>query len=101
MSRRFLCGVPEESCFGSTTLMQKQWKGSHKVHISREDAFKCHVRYLLSLGYTRLGAREFAPPNDGPVRVLTRSSRFGSELRWGKEQSRWMTKNPAADISSI
>lgn len=100
MSRRYLCGVPESDCRGSIVMMHKMWTGSHKVHTRRQDAFACHVAYLISLGYERVGSRELAPPDNGPVRVLTKPSRFGSELRWGKERSRWETKDPARDIAS-
>lgn len=100
MSRRYLCGVPESECRGSIVSMHKMWQGSHRVHSTRSDAFACHVAYLVSIGYERVGSREFQSPNGGPVRVLTKPSRFGAELRWGKEASRWMTKNPAHDIAS-
>lgn len=48
------------------------------------------MRYLQRQGYERVGPREFAAPDGGPVRVLTKKCRFGARLRPGKEHARFM-----------
>lgn len=89
-----LCGVPEQHCVGGKLgPTQSFYRGSKKCHASRVEAFRCYVRYLREQGYERVGPREFAAPNGGPVRVLTKKSRFGGLLRAGKENTRRMYKN--------
>jgi len=80
--RRYLCGVPREHCRGA--LVTAPHKAGMKVHGSSTEAFNCMTKYLLKQGYTRVGGREFRPPNGGPIRVLTKKSRFGGALRRGK-----------------
>ncbi len=100
--RKYLCGVPWEECTGSIVKMQNMWasgaasarRGTARVHDSREEAFVCHRNHLLRQGFVQIGPRDFQAPNNGPVRVLTKKSTFGAELRWGKERSRWMTDHP-------
>ena len=91
MSRKFavLCGVPEDKCTGGS-FNSKQALGTVKAHGSHEQAFKCMVRYLLDQGYERIATRDFRPPDGGPIRMLTRKSRFGARLRRGKEGTRLM-----------
>lgn len=56
-----------------------------KCHSSPEEAFKCMAKHLVrDLGYTQIGPREFSPADHGPVRVLTKKSRFGGVLKAGK-----------------
>src|SRR5687767_11681699 len=101
--RRFLCGVPDSRCEGTLTRMHIT--AGMKTHGSTDEAFKCMKHYLLSEGYTQVGPREFsAPPtkenpDGGPIRVLTKKSRFGAPLRPGKE-NRWMFKGVQASITS-
>lgn len=80
--RRYLCGVPKEECCGALTALPHN--SSMKTHGSSVQAFKCHAKWLLRQGYTQVGNREFAPPDGGPIRVLTKKSRFGGMLRPGK-----------------
>lgn len=100
--RRFLCGVPASECEGTLTRMHLS-AGMH-THGSSVDAFKCMKRYLLRHGYTQIGPREFsAPPtpenpDGGPIRVLTKKTRYGAPLRPGK--ARWMFRGVQASITS-
>ena len=55
-----------------------------RFHHTSEQAFKCHAADLLRQGFKQIGTREFAPPDGGPIRVLTKKSRFGGLLRGGK-----------------
>lgn len=82
----FLCGTPKEQCGGSLLPTSDKWKGSPKGHGSRQDAMRCYTRYLKSIGYQQLGTREFAPPDGGPVLVLSKVTRFGGRMRKGKEK---------------
>lgn len=46
---------------------------------------RCYGQYLVSVcGCTKISAREFKHPNDGPIEVLTKAARFGARLRTGK-----------------
>ena len=83
----FTCGVHEQHCTGGECVLSHHLrKQVVKVHNSPDAAFNCHARYLMNvLGYTRRGPREFAPPDGGPIRVLTKKSRFGGRLRGGKK----------------
>lgn len=85
-----MCGVPRELCSGRTNSRVNMALGTvRKLHPTPEDAFKCHQRYLISLGFKQLGPREFLTP-DG-VRILNKPSRFGAKLRNGKEGTRNMS----------
>lgn len=82
--RGYLCGVPDIYCRGSRLTSDVQVQHT-KVHGSRVEAFNCMARYLINqLGYSRIGPREFFKEGE-PVRVLTKKSRYGGELRKGKE----------------
>lgn len=81
---RYLCGVPSERCVGSMTGASGGLHKGCKMHGSPVEAFKCHAKYLVSQGFAQVGPREFASPNNGPVRVLTKKSRFGARARGGK-----------------
>ena len=81
----YRCGVPEQHCKAATMQSTAGMKHSVKVHSSTEEAFKCYAKYLIEvLGYTRVGKREFAAPDGGPIRVLTKPSKFGGAMRKGK-----------------
>lgn len=80
---RVLCGVPSHECTGSF-VDTKQQVGSNLVHATREEAFNCMARYLVRQGYIRIGQREFAAPDNGPITVLTKKVRYGGRLRKGK-----------------
>ncbi len=86
MARAYTCGVPTEYCSGNSTHLNAMLSGSKpKAHNQPEAAFDCHAKYLMDVeGYTRLSSREFVPKDGGPIRVLTKKSRFGGELRGGK-----------------
>lgn len=89
--RKVYCGTPIDTCNGSMVTLNAAWtpdgnknKKSGKVHASHEEAFRCYCRHLISIGYERVGKREFAL-NGGPVLVIDKPSRFGAEFRKGKE----------------
>lgn len=84
--RRYICGVPDARCSGS--YVATHGKGM-KVHETSKEAFRCMCRYLLAEGYTQIGPREFAAPDNGPIRVLSKQSKYGAPLRPGKG-NRWM-----------
>jgi len=85
----YLCGTPDEYCTGGK-LSTDQSLGHKKYHGDRKGAFKCHVRYLLSLGFVQNAPREFVNPVNGYIRVLSKKSKFGGVLRYGKELQRGM-----------
>jgi len=89
--RMYTCGVPAVDCNGSSVTTSFGIRCVRTAHNSSTEAFKCRTRYLIKvLGYTKegptgpLGAREFCPPDGGPILVLTKKSRFGGVLRRGK-----------------
>lgn len=89
--RMYTCGVPTINCNGSGITTSFGIRSILKAHNSSVEAFKCRARYLITvLGYTKegptgpLGAREFCPPDGGPILVLTKKCRFGGMLRKGK-----------------
>lgn len=87
---RVLCGVPEEHCCGGH-LHTDQHFHTKKAHSSRDDAFRCMTRYLTTvLGYRKVGARELAPPDGGPIRILPKKSKYGGLLVRGKLGERYM-----------
>jgi len=94
MPRVVMCGTPKEHCSGGQATVNAMLRGaSPKIHQNHSQAYRCYRNYLIRvLGYEGLGRREFRPPNGGPIRFLTRKSRFGASLRYGKEQARWMPK---------
>lgn len=59
-----------------------------KGHGSSPQAFACHRRYLLKMGYTQIGGQAFRAPDDRPTLILTKKGRFGGKLRNGKEGTR-------------
>ena len=90
-SRKVYCGVPIDQCNGQQVTLNAAWqpdgvknKKSGKLHASHEQAFQCYCKYLVSIGYERVGQREFSL-NGGPVLVLDKKSLFGAEFRKGKE----------------
>ena len=85
MSRaRFLCGVDAGECGGALTNSSAGLGKGVKTHASSRDAHRCKGRSLINRGYTRVGLREFQEPNEGPVLVLDKQSKFGKCLRPGK-----------------
>lgn len=86
---QYACGVPAERCCGSICKSNK-WVASQikKAHGSSQAAFDCMKNYLIKQGYTKIGSREFSPPDGGPVRVLTKKRRYGARMRQGKESGR-------------
>ena len=86
-TKAYTCGVPELECSGGKKMVGSSME---KLHGGRDEAFKCHVRYLLSQGFTRQGQREFKNPENGRIRVLTKKSRFGQVFYYTKEKTRYM-----------
>jgi len=96
MSRKVFCGTPEPSCNGSVMTGNALWDWrrrsggkdvspkSVRIHHSHEEAFRCHCRWLASIGYKKVGEREFETP-EGRILVLGRKTKFGMEWRKGKE----------------
>lgn len=94
-THRYLCGVPNEHCAGGVLHTDQQLP--QKCHGSRKDAFNCMKRYMLSSGFVQVGSREFRNPETGCITVLNKQSKFGGELRQGKE-GRYMPKRRNAGI---
>lgn len=89
--KRFLCGTPNDSCVGAITQLNAGIRSRSKAHATREDAFKCYQKWLLSQGYKKVGGREFAPPegvDDGYITLLNKKSKFGAIMRQGKAGSK-------------
>ncbi len=86
--KQYICGTPTEYCCGGLAKPAPALqKTVHKSHTTPEDCFACYSTYLVDvLKYVPVGGREFAPPDGGPIRVLTKKSRFGARLRGGKEE---------------
>lgn len=80
---RVFCGVAKDKCVGSLLPMSASFKDV-KAHNSHKEAFDCMKSSLLAEGYTPVDSRALRPPGDGPVRVLTKQSRYGARLRPGK-----------------
>jgi hypothetical protein len=83
-NRRYLCGVPKNSCCGIETQATNGLGKVIKTHASSLEAFNCHAKYLLSKNFKQIGQREFVDPETGYVRVLTKKCRFGGVCRPGK-----------------
>jgi hypothetical protein len=84
-TNRYVCGVPAAHCTGGKVTTDQQIN-SGKAHTTPSDAFNCMARYLVQvLGYKRVGGREFDPQDGGPIRVLTKKSRYGGKMKLGKE----------------
>lgn len=89
--KAFLCGVPDQFCSGGVKAIENIV--AKRGHSSSEEAFRCKKNYLVQqLGYTQIGAREFRPPDGGPVLVLTKKSRYGGVVRRGKEDRLMLDK---------
>lgn len=81
---KYACGTPYQHCGGGIGQVSHALIGKVKLHSSPQQAFNCHVKYLISQGYEKVGAREYKAPDGSGIRVLTRKSRFGSPMRPGK-----------------
>jgi len=81
----YLCGTPKENCSGGLAQLSNGLKGRGLCgHPSPSEAFKCHRNYLVKTGWEQLSSREFRPKDGGPIRILTKQSRFGAKMRPGK-----------------
>lgn len=82
----YLCPTPKEHCGGSLgTFSAALEKKGIKKHGSAEECLKCYSRYLVNVkGYTKIGTREFRPPDGGPIEMLSKPHSFGAKLRTGK-----------------
>lgn len=94
--RTYRCPSPQERCLGTRVECNGGISKSSKsirIHSSREDAFRCYVRYLLSQGYKPYGInrRDFESPS-GSILVLDKMTHFGAELRQGKTAKGKKTK---------
>ena len=102
---KVLCGVPEIHCTGGT-LITDQRLDTTKAHGSHPEAYRCMRHYLLKVkGYTQDGSmvrgRDFRPPDGGPVLILTKQSRFGSRMRAGKGENRYMPDGRYVGIRGV
>jgi hypothetical protein len=96
MSRVYviLCGVPSEYCFGSRYKTDQQLP--KRGHHSRREARRCYIRYISKiLGWEKAdvrhpGTKGYIDPDTGHILVITKVSKFGEMLRWGKEHARFM-----------
>jgi len=93
-----LCGTPDNECSGGNMRTSNSYRGLRKAHGSHTEAFNCYKKYLLKQGYEQIGSREFRPPDGGPIRVLTKKSRFGGKMRKGKLGERWMPKDHTSGL---
>ncbi len=97
---KYMCGVPQEHCEGGN-LKTDQTFSTRKAHSGRHEAFRCMAHYLVKqLGYTQIGSREFRKEGH-PIRVLTKKSRYGGVLRFGKEHARWMPKGDGGGYGGL
>lgn len=85
----YACGVPVEFCGGGLCKLNNGMRPM-QAHQSSVEAFNCHKAFLLKKGYKVVDSRAFAPPDGGPIQVLTKRCRFGVRLRNGKEGTRNM-----------
>lgn len=99
---KILCGVPDINCMGTWTAASNGIRhgGQRKLHTSPEEAFKCYAKYLLSQGYKQIGPREFAPPDGGPIMLLSKKSKFGARCRGGKGDRQMPCLNVGGTIIS-
>lgn len=99
MSRRIkvLCGTPDHHCTGAPFVTDQQLR-FRKAHAGNEEAFHCYARHLLLDKYIQIGPREFRPADGGPIRLLTKKSKFGGRLRDGKEHTRYQPERGAGLI---
>lgn len=79
----YLCSTPQEHCGGARTKFSNGLGKAGKTHGTPQDCCKCYKRYLLKLGYTQIGPREFVL-GDGPVILVNKASKSGTRLRGGK-----------------
>lgn len=82
MSRQlaYMCKTPREHCSGASPTQEVP----HAYHGSREEAFRCTVRYYKQvLGYEQISPREFRTPRG--ILVMDKVSKFGGLVRRGKE----------------
>lgn len=82
-TQRYACGVPDKECQGAKTQVAMGIHLTH-THASAKSAFQCMKAYLAAQGFVYKGNREFDPGDGGPIRVLTKVSRYGARLRPGK-----------------
>lgn len=86
MSKRFACGTPSSNCTGGITQLSHGIETKlSRTHSYSDEAHRCHMRYLMSLGCKPMGARELENPNTGAVLILSKKSKFGGKLKPGKK----------------
>jgi hypothetical protein len=99
-TRKYLCGVPREYCSAplvAASAMMEGFDKRFKAHASPQEAFRCMRRYLVNVkGAEQVGSREFRIPGEDGIRVLTKKSRYGAEVRVGKYSNRYMPGGPHA-----
>lgn len=93
----YYCGCPVDQCSGSASgnVSASMRSIKRKIHGSRAEARRCYINHLLKQGYRRSdNSSTFLPPegSDLPAIVISKLTKFGGELRTGKEK-RYMPKN--------
>lgn len=78
----YACMTPNKECGGKTTKFSNGIKNAPKTHGTPQEAQKCHIRYLLSQGYVKLGPRELWKEGE-PILLLNKASK-ACRLRGGK-----------------
>jgi hypothetical protein len=84
---RIACQVPASHCNAPLTDVNNNLLGQgrpRKLHSTHEEAFGCHARFLVAVGYERVGGREFRPPGGGAIMVLNKQTHYGTVFRTGK-----------------
>lgn len=66
--RQYACATPKEKCIGNFRSECNQ-----KVHSDEGSAARCTIKYLTSIGYTRISSREWRLP-EGGILVLDKKS---------------------------
>ena len=96
----FLCPTPKDKCCGTLGKFSASLeKLNIRKHGSRQEAFNCYTKWLLSTGHTQLSRREYLRP-EGGILLLSKVPHFGAELRAGKGDEKGTTK-PSRGMPSV
>jgi len=89
-SPQYICPVPKEHCSGRNT------GDGGRVHVSHDGVKKCQAHYYTAVkGYTKVGSRDFAPADGGPILVMSKKA---TRAKPGKSD-RYMTRRPSEMLS--
>ena len=76
-AKMYVCNTPFNDCTGGNNKNG----GKRKLHSSRAEAFRCYTRWLKSQGYTQLKPTQYAPPDGGPVLLISKPSKYGLRMK--------------------